>query len=155
VAIFRGAPKSIMAQCNFFDIGFSNETIDNKLLLRELKNSLENKFSLIASRNVRDTTPCRCALFLEVTETDFPSAKNDDGSVRGETKLVGIKYSVDVRGRQFSKKLNLLYDTTNSMFKYSDHVRKNKEDSNMVESLAEDIFLSVVEQSSHLDGARQ
>jgi hypothetical protein len=133
-----------ISQCSSFDIKFSNETRENRLFFRDLKNSLENKLDLVVNKNIRGTGPCVCELVLDVGGTNFPSILGDDGGVKGENRVVNVGYRIKILGEQTSNRLSLFYSTTSSVFRYSDRTKRKRDDSNMVETLAEDIFLGLV-----------
>ncbi|MDR1495271.1 MAG: hypothetical protein LBI29_04555 [Rickettsiales bacterium] len=142
--ILRRSGRNILSQCNSFNVMFINETPDKTLLFRELRNSLEAKFDLVVNKNTKNDASRRCELTLDIDDTNFPSAMKDDGSLREENRMINVRYHVKIRDEIVSEKLSLLHSTNSSVFKYSDYVRKKKEDSNMIESLAENIFLDVV-----------
>jgi hypothetical protein len=145
-AILQSGEKNVLSQCTSFSIRFENETLDRALFLKELENSLETKFDLVINKNAKNGTVCRCELTLDIGETDFPSALGEDGSLREENRMINVSYNLKIRDETLRRKLGVLHSSSSSVFKYSDYIRKQKEDSNMAENLAENIFLDLVKQ---------
>jgi hypothetical protein len=138
--------RAKVAECSEFNIQFANENIDNRLFFKNLKNSLDDKLTLITSKNSDATKPIQCKLLIDMGVADLPSIIGDSGNASVENQRIAVKYELETDSRKILRSLELFYSKNTSVFRYSNYMKNKKESYNLLENIAEDIFMDILKQ---------
>jgi hypothetical protein len=138
--------SAITNECDNLTIEFTNENIDNRLFLRNVKNSLDSKLALVVNKNVDATKrPPHCRILITIATLNLPSIIDNGGNVSRENRKITAKYQLETKNRKITRDVELFYGMNSSLFKYSDYVKDKKENRNLSETLAEDLFVDILE----------
>jgi hypothetical protein len=131
--------------CQNFYVTVANSSDENKFFYDKVVNSLKNKLSLVTDKGTGEGRTCQ--LQLDFTGIDFLTVAKDtikEGLFNGRLDVI---YRLQTKFGEVLGHLSKFYRLSITPYKYADHFGQEKEIEQLVESVAEDIFLDMLARS--------
>lgn len=131
--------KSI--DCGAFNVNIENNSVNDLYFANRLKNKISEKIVIL--QNQQSKNICKINISYKRTEKDTLISSS------GTTTDKNIKYNVKItfNDNKNSKKVKekiIFYNTNVSDYKYSEKVKNEKEEQNVVEKISNEVIFTVL-----------